>query len=158
MSSRLSGSCSRSACSFANSVYNALINDVVPHSVIGRFFGYFRALSLIAGILFSFWLGGKVHDHFPAIFLGVGALYGIGFTMMCARVKEGDYPPPAPERRGVAAEALDYLRQSFGKPYYLWVFLSIALPTVTFGPVNIANPFFAKRVGMDDGSYLWYLG
>src|SRR5439155_762713 len=37
-----------------NSVHGALINDVVPRPVVGRFFGLFRVLSLSAGILFTF--------------------------------------------------------------------------------------------------------
>ena len=142
----------------AYGVFNALINDVVPHPVIGRFFGFFRAISLIAGMGFSFFLGDKVHSHYPAIFLTMGALFGLGFALMCAMVREGEYPPPEEMRRGLLAEAVQYLRESFGKSYYLWVFLSIALPTITFTPVNLYNTFFAGSVGMSDRDYLWYLG
>ena len=35
-------------------VFGGMINDVVPQEVVGRFFGLFRAVSLIAGILFFF--------------------------------------------------------------------------------------------------------
>ena len=82
------------SCLTANSVFGALINDVVPQAVIGRFMGLFRAISLIAGILVSYWLLGLAQTHFAWIFLGVAAVYGIGFTIMCLNVKEGDYPPP----------------------------------------------------------------
>jgi hypothetical protein len=39
----------------ANAVFGGLINDVVPPALIGRFFGLFRAVSLLAGIIFNFW-------------------------------------------------------------------------------------------------------
>ena len=65
-------------------VFGALINDVVPHAIIGRFYALFRALSLIAGMIFNYWLIGRAEGHATAIFLGVGALYGGGFIAMCA--------------------------------------------------------------------------
>ena len=37
----------------ANAVFGALINDVVPRELIGRFFGIFRAVSLATGVLFN---------------------------------------------------------------------------------------------------------
>src|SRR5436190_9154045 len=40
----------------ANAVFGGLINDVVPRPFLGRFYGLFRALSLIAGMIFNFWL------------------------------------------------------------------------------------------------------
>jgi len=38
------------------SVFGGLVNDVVPREVIGRFYGLFRASSLIAGMLFNYFL------------------------------------------------------------------------------------------------------
>ncbi len=84
------------ACVVANSVFGGLVNDVVPRELLGRFFGLFRIVSLIAGIIFNFWIMGHAEDHFAAIFMGTGALYGIGFSWICFKVKEGEYPPPEP--------------------------------------------------------------
>jgi len=145
------------ATTIANAVFTALINDVVPQQLLGRFFGLFRAISLLAGILFNLVLMGKAESHYMEIFLGLGLFYGIGFTVMCLKVTEGDYPPP-PERapnpwRGI----LQYLRESFTHPYYLWVFLAMALAILSFGPVNSFSVFYARSigVGMDDyGRYL----
>ncbi len=81
------------ATTIANAVFGAFVNDVVPRPVLGRFYALFRALSLIAGMIFNFWLFGKAQQHYVAIFLGTGLLYGVGFTVMCLKVKEGDYPP-----------------------------------------------------------------
>ena len=59
-------------------IFYALVNDVVPHELIGRFFGLFRAVSLFAGIVFNQWLIGRAEQHFQAIFIGVALLYGVG--------------------------------------------------------------------------------
>jgi len=84
----------------ANSVNGALINDVVPQPLLGRFYGLFRALSLIAGIIFNHWFWGDADTTYVWIFLGMGAIYGIGFTIMCLNVKEGEYPPQPPMDAG----------------------------------------------------------
>lgn len=141
----------------AGSLIGALINDVVPQPVLGRFFGLFRALSLIAGMIFNYWLLGKAETHFIWVFLGIGLLYGVGFTVMCLKVKEGGYPPPPPVKPGVAGgfftAAAQYFRESFTKPYYLWVFAAINLTWMAFVPVNLFGVFFAKSVNMNMDTY-----
>src|SRR5439155_4988449 len=80
----------------ANALFTALINDVVPVAVLGRFYGLFRALSLIAGMIFNFWLIGKAEIHYTLLFVTIGVLYGGGFLLMCLKVREGEYPPAPP--------------------------------------------------------------
>ena len=80
------------------SVFGALINDVVPRSFLGRFYGLFRVLDLGAGIVFSYWLIGAAATHSQWVFAAIALLYGVGVVMMCLMVKEGEYPPP-PERQ-----------------------------------------------------------
>ncbi len=142
----------------ANSVYGALINDVVPQAVLGRFYGLFRALSLLAGIGFSFWLMGLADTHYVSIFLGMGALYGLGFTMMCLKVKEGDYPPAPPMDAGRKVAGFfratqTYFQECFGNRYYWWVFGSLAIAGLATGPVNLFSIFFATSVKMDLTTY-----
>ena len=57
----------------ANAIFGALINDVVPHEIIGRFFGLFRAVSLLTGMLFNFYLIGSAKEHFLPLFVALGA-------------------------------------------------------------------------------------
>ena len=140
----------------ANAVFYGLINDVVPSSLLGRFYGVFRAISLIASILFNYFIFGKAEEHFPLVFIGIGLVYGLSFTMMCLKVKEGEYaPPPIPKAGGgnffVAART--YFHECFSKPYYLWVFVSIALPWIAFIGVNHFSVYFAKSLAMDMGFY-----
>ena len=136
----------------ANAILYALINDVVPHAVIGRFYGLFRALSLIAGMVFNYWLFGKAETHFVAIFIGIALLYGFGFTAMCLKVKEGSYPPPPlpgpEERHGFFVATKTYFQECFSRPYYLWFFVSQALTWMAMTGVNLFNVYFAKSLGM----------
>ncbi len=139
------------------SLIGALVNDVVPHNVIGRFYAMFRALSLLAGIIFNHWLFGKSETHAPAIFLGVGALYGFGFIAMCLKVKEGNYPPPPPREPGGGVRfiqsAKGYFQECFSNPYYLWLFAANALGALALGPVNMFNVFFSTSVHMSQQDY-----
>lgn len=135
----------------ANSVFAGLINDVVPPQLIGRFFGMFRALSLIAGMVFNYWLFGKVETHYIPILVGLGLIYGVGFALMCLKVKEGAYPPP-PEVQdnavGLVPSARNYLRDCFTNAYYLWLYAGVAFAYMGLISVSLFSVFFAKSVGM----------
>ncbi len=141
----------------SNAVFGGLINDVVPHEVIGRFFGLFRAVSLLAGIVFNYLIMGHAEEQYGWIFLGIGILYGVGFPLMCLNIKEGQYPPPAPAPARALGGMIAYLRECFGQPYYLMVFAGMTLAAVSFGPVNAFSVFFAKSVGMSMDAYGKYL-
>jgi MFS family permease len=87
------------------------------------------------------------------VFLGLAALYGVGFTLMCLMVMEGDYPPPPPDelarsRRDVVAAVIAYCRQSFANPHYLWIYFSTMFAAVSFGAVNSFSVFYAKSIGL----------
>jgi MFS family permease len=139
----------------ANAVFGGLINDVVPPALIGRFFGLFRAVSQLAGILFNFWLIGHAEEHFTAIFLGLAFIYGAGFAVMCLRVKEGDYPlpPPPPPKTNRIAPVKSYLSECYTQPFYLWIFVALMLGNLACGPVNSFSVFYAKSIGMDMTTY-----
>ncbi len=149
----------------ANSVYGALINDVVPQPVLGRFFGLFRALSLIAGIIFFFGMGDQAETEklYVWIFLAMGALYGIGFTIMCLKVKEGEYPPQPPMDSGQRAlgfrqTAKTYFQECFGNKYYWWFFGATTVAGLATGPVNLYSIYFATSINMDLSRYWTCLG
>lgn len=145
------------ATTVTNSVFGALINDVVPSPVIGRFYGLFRAISLIVGIIFNFWLIGKAEEHFVWLFIAVGAIYAIGVISMCFKVKEGTYPPPSEIHEkginGFMESARCFFKQGFANPYYLWFFVGSSLAGLSLLPVNIYLVFFAKHVGMSMSTF-----
>lgn len=140
------------------SVLSGLINDVVPRELLGRFFGLFRMISLGAGIAFNYSLMKDIEKGpYVGVFLGIGFLYLVSFTAMCLRVKEGTYPPvPPPTEEDRSAPGLlrfgravgTYLRECFSHPYYRWFFLSIALISMAFQPINVFYVPYAKKLGM----------
>lgn len=137
----------------ANAVFYGLINDVVPQAVIGRFFALFRIVSLGAGILFNTYLIGHAEENYKIIFLALGTLYGLGFTMMCLFVKEGDYAPPAPRQEGVFVSRViepvkAYFKECAAHPFYLWIFVASMLGNAAFLPINSFDVPYIKSIGM----------
>ena len=138
------------------SVFGGLINDVVPHEMLGRFYGLFRAVSLIDGMIFNYWIMGYVPTHFTLILVAVGVFYGAAFMWVCLRVKEGGYPPPAtlpPDKRGRVEEVKMYFRESFSRPYYVIVFVMLMMSNLAFMPVNAFSVRYAESLGMSMKSY-----
>jgi maltose/moltooligosaccharide transporter len=144
-----------------NSVFGGLINDVVPQEVIGRFFGLFRMIGLIDGIIFNFLLIKHAEEYFYWIFVGTGLFYGIGIGLMCMMVKEGDYPLVEStceiRPRGWLLNAKAYFRECYTNPYYLWVFSASTLCLLSYGPVNGFSIFYAKSLGMSMELYGRYI-
>jgi MFS family permease len=148
----------------ANLIFGALVNDVVPRALMGRFFGMFRAISLIAGIIFNLWLIGWAEKHYITAFISVGLLYAVGFLLMCIKVKEGQYPPPPqepganrslPERFFSAAG--EYISECFSKPYYLLVFIAMMLGNLAFIPINSFSVPYAQSLSMSMSVYGKYV-
>ncbi len=149
--------CFEFAAITAGAVFGALINDVVPNSLLGRFYGLFRVLSLLAGILFNYWLIGQAEEHSQWLFGSIAILYGVGVMMMCLMVKEGQYPPPPDvkpgERKSVFAVTKAYFKECFSKPYYLWVFLGLTFGGISFWPINNYSVPFANSMGVNMEMY-----
>jgi len=140
------------AAIISGSVFGALLNDVVPQEVMGRFFGFFRAVSLIVGIFFFYNLMGQVETHFAEILLSVAVIYGLGFTLMCLNVKEGNYPPTPEVSKGPASplsSVKNYFKDGFGQPFYLWLFASGIVWNMANAPFGIYCLYYAKSVSMN---------
>jgi MFS family permease len=142
----------------ANCLFGALINDIVPQEVVGRFFGLFRIVGLVAGIIFNYSLMGKVADHMKLIYACLGVIYGVGITLMCLMIKEGEYPPPPPPlgsrshwERGAAV--ISYLKECYGNPFFLRFFLATTIGGLATGPLNAFQVFHARSVNMSDDLY-----
>jgi MFS family permease len=144
----------------ANSVFGGLIGDVVPAPLLGRFYGLFRAVSLIDGMIFNYWLIGKVETHYTVMLLVIAAFYGTAFISVCLKVKEGDYPPPPPEPPGAPGPlggfiggAKIYFRECFSHGYYVWVFVMLTIASICFMPVNTFMIPYANTLGMSMDTY-----
>lgn len=143
------------ACIASLVLFGALVNDVVPRELIGRFYGLFRAVSLGAGMVFNYWLLGWSENHFTYVFVGVSLLFGVGFTVMCLSVKEGEYPaPPAHSHRLTFFEAArTYFRECFSHGYYRLVFVAMLVAGITFMPFNTFSLPYAKSLQMEMDNY-----
>ena len=142
-------------------IFYGLINDVVPHELIGRSFGVFRAVSLLAGIVFNYWVIGHAEAHFQPIFIAVALIYGAGVTVMCLKVKEGNYPPPEPMAARGPVNPLGpvwaFFQDTCSNPYYRWIYVATTLAVLAPGPVNSFSLFYAKSIGMTPTVYGKYL-
>lgn len=133
----------------SSNLFTALVADVVPSQVIGRFFAMFRMVSLGAGIFFNFSLLKHAEDHFIPLFLGIAAVYFIGFTIMCLFVKEGQYPPPPPVSGPTLGRIGGTIRETIRSPFYVLLFLTLALVALGGMPGNIFMFNMAKSYALD---------
>ena len=143
----------------ATQIFNALVNDVVPQRIIGRFFSLFRIISLLAGILYNYYLFEHTLEWFKWIFLAIGVLYAAGLYSMCFFVKEGQYPPPeaVPEGTGkiqrVFGAFFEYFRQCFSVPYYRWIIVALLLASICFQPINNFAIQYAEAINVPDSTF-----
>ncbi|MFA5866316.1 MAG: MFS transporter [Phycisphaerae bacterium] len=131
---------------FIASVYYYLFNDVVPHAYLARCMALFRVVGSAVGSMYSYFIYQYAGTHMREIFLGAGLLYFITFTLMCLKVKEGQYPPPPPNvggKSGIRAAAETYLRECFFCRFYWYFFLSNACWGVSWA-IGIFNVFLLR--------------
>lgn len=139
-------------------IFDGLVNDVVPRPLLGRFFALFRAVGLIDGMVFNYWVMGLVPAHFTLIMSIAGLVYGTAFVLVCLKIKEGDYPPPppredAPPLRRLRTESRRYIRECFTSRYYLSVFSLIMLAGLSFIPFYTFSIPYAKHLGVSMDLY-----
>lgn len=133
-------------------LYGGLVNDIVPRPVLGRFYGAFRIVNLVAGILFNLWVFRLTEHHLREVFLGIGLFFGAACMLMCVRLKEGEYGPAAMEGPGAVAwrtMGRAYWRECFSDRYFLLVFLALTASELTFMPFNTFSQLYADALGMD---------
>ncbi|MBQ4107009.1 MAG: MFS transporter, partial [Lentisphaeria bacterium] len=140
----------------STAVFNALINDVVPRSLLGRFFALFRIISLLVGAGFTFWFFGYAERNHDIVFTVVAVAYAIGITAMCLFVKEGEYPPVekgGPGRRNNFAIAFEYIKKCSSSSYYWLLFSFIIVMGFVYMPSQAFIALYAKKLGIDMDFY-----
>jgi MFS family permease len=143
------------ASAVAGALIGALVNDVVPQKVIGRFNALFRMVSLLVGIFFFYFVMKYVTAHYVMIFVVAGIVSGVGFSLMCLLVKEGDYPPPPPRppAHSFIAPVKAYVRECFEELFFLVFFIATILGGLANVPVNQYSVYHATSVGLSDDVY-----
>ena len=140
----------------ANAVLGGLINDIVPQAVLGRFFGLFRAVSLVAGMVFNYYWMDEAKTIYLEIFLGMALLFGFGFGLMSLCLREGEYPPPPPPNSssgvvGFLHAAKAFFNECYGIPYYRWYFAAATFAGMAFAPANLYNIPYAESLHVNYG-------
>jgi maltose/moltooligosaccharide transporter len=133
--------------------------DVVPEIVLGRFNSLGKIVTVSAGMVWSFFVVGYAEHHTKTVYIGVSVFCLAVYLLSVWRVKEGSYPPPEPRKTTSPFEPiLDYFKDCFSKPYYLWIFVG----TLCFQLGNQGNQFqlFYLRydLGMDLSATGWING
>jgi maltose/moltooligosaccharide transporter len=135
---------------FVSSVYYYLVVDVVPEAFIGRFYGLFQISGAAAGFIFNYFIFGLANTHMHEIFIGIALFYGFFITLMCLKVKEGEYPPlDKEEKRGSWWSGIrNYGVECWGRPLYWLVFLVYSIPTWASASNVFMIFFFRDQMGL----------
>jgi Na+/melibiose symporter-like transporter len=136
---------------FITSIYYYLFNDVVPHAFLARFMALFRIVGTCAGGLYNYFVFKYAYTHMQEIFLGAAVLYLIAFTMMCWKVREGDYPPPPPNvgnQNGFIAALRTYGTECFTHRFYWFFFLANTFAAMTWATGSYSALIATKIVGI----------
>ncbi|MDR1284406.1 MAG: MFS transporter [Opitutaceae bacterium] len=154
-------------------VFGGLVNDVVPKPLLGRFYGLFRAVSLIDGIIFNFWIVGLLDKdkssgnffYFSLILSIVGVFYGGAFMWVCYKVKEGNYPPPPPVPPTriknpvgnwfykLGRDVGVYCKECYFSRYYCVFFLYSMVAGLCFSPINTFAIRYRDAIGISMKTY-----
>jgi len=140
----------------AASVYYYLLSDVVPHNVIGRFYGFFRLVAAAGGFVFNRYVlrYAESSDTRRWIYFAMGMTWFVCFMLMCLRVKEGQYPAIAPvKKESILSRFLGairtYLRECFRIRFYWWLYLASSCYTVATVAILTFRLLLARDLGMD---------
>ena len=138
---------------FIGTVFWYLFNDVVPTAFMGRFLGFFRVIGSLAAALFNFFLFRYAESHTSQLFFAVAILYGAAFMMMTWKVKEGEYPPPAPVvRTSLLTWVRVFAAQCLSHKIYRLVFAYSGILAFA-GSIGMFTIFMAQSVGVTLDQY-----
>ncbi len=120
---------------FVNSVFWYLFADVVPEAFIGRFVALFNLVGGGAAMVFNGFMLPYAETRMQWIFMGAALTYLVGFSVMCWKVKEGEYPPPEDigENPSILKQTKLYIVECFSHPIYIYTFVSTACMAFALG-------------------------
>jgi maltose/moltooligosaccharide transporter len=140
---------------FVYYVYYYLFNDVIPQQFLGRFYALFRVVGAGGGIVFSRYFLGAAEKHPHAVFLSIAIIYLSVFLVMSWRVKEGEYPPPAPAVDGGSrfSGVRTFIRECFFVRFYWTLYAAFGLSTAGGSGILLFRILLAKNMGMTLDDY-----
>jgi len=125
-------------CSLIGGVFNTVLYslfmyfflDVVPKSVLGRFFSLSKISAVVAGAIWNFYIfgQGQSNRHPKTVYVGTAVVSLAIYLISIWKIKEGEYPPPDPHKKGgMIAPVRAYLVECFSESYFLWIFVAAFL-------------------------------
>jgi len=140
-------------------IFSYLYWDVVPGSVLGRFNAMARIVTVSAGMVWSFFIVGYAENHPKEVYIAVSLVCTAIYVLSLIMVKEGEYPPPEPRKtKNVIEPILDYIKDCYSKPYYLWIFASMFFYQTGNQGNNFVFFYLREDLGMDLGTTGWIQG
>jgi len=104
-------------------IFSYLYWDVVPEPMLGRFQSLSKNVTLLAGLVWSFFIFGLAEHHMKSVYVGTATFALAIYLISTWQIKEGEYPPPDVHKKGGAmAPIRAYFVECFSQPYYLWIF------------------------------------
>jgi len=144
---------------FVMTVFWYLFNDVVPLELLARFIGVIRIAGALASAFYNYFVFQHAETHMREILLGAAIVYFIGFTLLCLRVKEGNYP--AVENKPVQGEGVlrgfkKYFKESFSSKIY-WLFYLMGGVQALNAGIAVFAVFNGREMGLTL-KHMGYLG
>lgn len=140
---------------FVASIFYYLPPDVIPAEVLGRFMSLWTITWAATSFVINRYLFPLVKDYMPWVYTGVAIVYFISFMVVCLKVREGEYPPPEPEKKvSFAGKVKTFLRECYSIGFYRLFFIVCAMNQVSICCRNLFQVFFAEQnLGMELGIY-----
>lgn len=126
-------------------LFNGLVNDVVPHGLLGRLYAVLRIAGLGVAIFFNMSLFALADTRLFELLLTIALVFGLSIPLMCLMVREGPYPVPAPTS---SVPARTQLLECCAQRRHLWAFGAFMLAAVTFSPFNTFSQNYALGLGL----------
>ena len=140
---------------FVASIFYYVAPDVIPEKVLGRFMSLWTVTGAATSFCFSRYLFPLAKDHMPWVYTGVAIAYFLSFMVLCLKVREGEYPPPEPEKKvSLAGKVEMFLRECYSIGFYRLFFIVAAMNAVSVCCRSLFQVFFAEQnLGLELGIY-----
>ena len=135
----------------AFSLFNGLVNDLVPAGLLGRFFAAFRIAGLSAGIAYHHWIFALTDQYLSEVLIGVALLFCLPILGMTLMVKEVPLAPiagPAERPMRRMQFPLEHMLACFRYRPYGWAVAAFVLASLTFSPFNTFYLHYAHAAGI----------
>lgn len=132
---------------FVGSTIYYLFVDVVPLHYLGRYMALFNLICSLKGFIFNRWFVKYAENAAPLLYTGLALFFLVCMLVMILLVKEGSYPPIKEEAHKVSLwkSVKIYFRECFTIPFYLCLFLAVAINSTSTVCRSLFGVFFAQK-------------